>query len=151
MHCGPVWTFLPKLINMLLFSTEKIEFPFFEFPYFRVLPCPKDNWEESNLAWHPCHSVHSSGLTAEHTLFSGHLGPAMKRPLDPGDTHLPLLGICRIESDWSLGLQCLKVRTQTKLFGAMKSLQCYSASFQWKSDLTFQREAKGRKQASVWT
>ena len=27
---------------MLLFLTEKTEFPFFEFPYFRVLPTPND-------------------------------------------------------------------------------------------------------------
>ncbi len=32
---------LPKLINMLLFSTEKTEFPFLVFPYFPVMPlCP---------------------------------------------------------------------------------------------------------------
>ena len=30
--------FLPKLVNMLLFSTEKTEFPFLVFPYFRVMP-----------------------------------------------------------------------------------------------------------------
>ncbi len=33
-----VTNFLLKLVNMLLFSTEKTQFPFFEFPYFRVLP-----------------------------------------------------------------------------------------------------------------
>ena len=33
-----VTNFLPKLINMLLFSIEKTEFPFFVFPYFWVLP-----------------------------------------------------------------------------------------------------------------
>ena len=33
-----VTNFLPKLVHMLLFSAEKTEFPFFEFPYFRVLP-----------------------------------------------------------------------------------------------------------------
>ena len=33
-----VTNFLPKLINMLLFSTEKTEFPFLVFPYFRVMP-----------------------------------------------------------------------------------------------------------------
>ena len=33
-----VTNFLPKLLNMLLFSAEKTEFPFFEIPYFRVLP-----------------------------------------------------------------------------------------------------------------
>ena len=31
-----VTNFLPKLVNMLLFSTEKTEFPFLVFPYFRV-------------------------------------------------------------------------------------------------------------------
>ncbi len=34
-----VTNFVPKLVNMLLFSVEKTEFPFFEIPYFRVLPC----------------------------------------------------------------------------------------------------------------
>ncbi len=34
--------FLPKLADILLFSTEKTEFPFFEFPYFRVLPYCRD-------------------------------------------------------------------------------------------------------------
>ena len=34
-----VTNFLPKLIDMLLLSREKTEFPFFEFPYFRVLRC----------------------------------------------------------------------------------------------------------------
>ncbi len=36
-----VTNFLPKLVDMLffIFSTEKTEFPFFEFLYFRVLPC----------------------------------------------------------------------------------------------------------------
>ncbi len=30
---------LPKLVNMLLFSTgKKTEFSFFDFPYFRLLP-----------------------------------------------------------------------------------------------------------------
>ncbi len=33
-----VTNFLPKLIDLLLFSVEKTEFPFFEIPYFRVLP-----------------------------------------------------------------------------------------------------------------
>ena len=33
-----VANFLAKLVNMLLFSTEKTKFPFFGFPYFRVLP-----------------------------------------------------------------------------------------------------------------
>ena len=33
-----VTNFLPKLVNMLLFSTEKTEFPFLVFPYFRVMP-----------------------------------------------------------------------------------------------------------------
>ncbi len=32
---------LPKLIDMLLFSTEKTEFPFLVFPYFRVMPIPE--------------------------------------------------------------------------------------------------------------
>ena len=32
-----VTNFLPKLVDMLLFSTEKTEFPFLVFPYFRVL------------------------------------------------------------------------------------------------------------------
>ena len=30
--------FLPKLVDMLLFSMEKTEFPFLVFPYFRVMP-----------------------------------------------------------------------------------------------------------------
>ncbi len=30
--------FLSKLVDMLLFSMEKTEFPFFQFPYCRVLP-----------------------------------------------------------------------------------------------------------------
>ena len=38
-RCG-VKNFLPELVHMLLFSTEKTEFPFFEFPYFWVL----QNW-----------------------------------------------------------------------------------------------------------
>ena len=38
-----VTNFLPKLVDMLIFSAEKTEFPFFEIPYFRVLP--------TNLAW----------------------------------------------------------------------------------------------------
>ena len=33
-----VTNFLPKLVNMLLFSTEITEFPFLVFPYFRVMP-----------------------------------------------------------------------------------------------------------------
>ena len=33
-----VTNFLPKLIDMLLFSTEKPEFPFLVFPYFQVMP-----------------------------------------------------------------------------------------------------------------
>ncbi len=33
-----VTNFLPKLLDMLLFSTEKTEFPFLVFPYFRVMP-----------------------------------------------------------------------------------------------------------------
>ncbi len=33
-----VTNFLPKLIYMQLFSEKKPEFPFFVFPYFRVLP-----------------------------------------------------------------------------------------------------------------
>ncbi len=32
-----VTNFLPKLVDMLLFSAEKTEFPFFEIPYFWVL------------------------------------------------------------------------------------------------------------------
>ncbi len=37
-----VTNFLPKLLNMLLFSMEKkLNFYFFEFPYFRVLPSPQ--------------------------------------------------------------------------------------------------------------
>ena len=30
--------FLPKLVDMLLFSMEKTEFHFLVFPYFRVMP-----------------------------------------------------------------------------------------------------------------
>ncbi len=37
-----VTNFLPKLVDMLLFSMEKAEFPFFEFPFFRVLPDNSD-------------------------------------------------------------------------------------------------------------
>ena len=33
-----VTNFLPKLMDMLLFSVEKNEFPFLVFPYFRVMP-----------------------------------------------------------------------------------------------------------------
>ncbi len=33
-----VTNFLPKLVDMLLFSTEKTDFSIFGFPYFRVLP-----------------------------------------------------------------------------------------------------------------
>ena len=33
-----VINFLPKLVHMLLFSTEKTKFPFLVFPYFRVMP-----------------------------------------------------------------------------------------------------------------
>ncbi len=33
-----VTNFLPKLVDMLLFSMEKTEFPFLVFPYFRVMP-----------------------------------------------------------------------------------------------------------------
>ncbi len=33
-----VTNFFPNLMDMLLFSTEKTEFRFSEFPYFRVLP-----------------------------------------------------------------------------------------------------------------
>ena len=33
-----VTNFLPKLVDMLLFSTEKTEFPFFEFPIFGFCP-----------------------------------------------------------------------------------------------------------------
>ena len=33
-----VTNFLPKLVDMLLFSTEKTDCHFFSFPYFRVLP-----------------------------------------------------------------------------------------------------------------
>ncbi len=33
-----VTNFLPKLVDMLLFSTENTEFPFLVFPYFRVMP-----------------------------------------------------------------------------------------------------------------
>ena len=33
-----VTNILPKLVNMLLFSMEKTEFPFLVFPYFRVMP-----------------------------------------------------------------------------------------------------------------
>ncbi len=33
-----VTNFLPKLVDLLLFSAEKTKFPFFEIPYFRVLP-----------------------------------------------------------------------------------------------------------------
>ncbi len=33
-----VTNFLPKLVNMLLFSMEKTEFPFLVFPYFQVMP-----------------------------------------------------------------------------------------------------------------
>ena len=32
-----VTNFLPKLVDMLLFSMEKTEFPFLVFPYFRVM------------------------------------------------------------------------------------------------------------------
>ena len=35
-----VTNFLPKLTDMLLFSTEKTEFPFLVFPYFWVMPFP---------------------------------------------------------------------------------------------------------------
>ncbi len=35
-----VTNFLPKLVDMLLFSMEKTEFPFLVFPYFRVMPYP---------------------------------------------------------------------------------------------------------------
>ncbi len=35
-----VTNFLLKLIDMLLFSAEKTDFPCFEIPYFRVLPFP---------------------------------------------------------------------------------------------------------------
>ena len=40
-----VTNFLPKLINMLLFSTKKTEFPFFEFPIFGC--CRPLLWPES--------------------------------------------------------------------------------------------------------
>ena len=43
MHCQWVLTLLPKLVDMLLFSVKKTEFPFFEFPYFRVLPYAHNN------------------------------------------------------------------------------------------------------------
>ena len=33
-----VTNFLPKLVDMLIFSMERTECPFFVFPYFRVLP-----------------------------------------------------------------------------------------------------------------
>ncbi len=36
---------LPKLMDMLLFSREKTEFPFFEFPIFWVLPSESYNME----------------------------------------------------------------------------------------------------------
>ena len=41
-----VTNFLPKLVDMLQFSTEKTEFPFLVFPYYRVMP---NATEESNL------------------------------------------------------------------------------------------------------
>ena len=40
-----VTNFLPKLVNMLLFSVEKTEFPFLVFPYFWVMLSMSDNME----------------------------------------------------------------------------------------------------------
>ena len=59
MHCRQVLTFfvvtyrvtnfLSKLLDMLLFSAEKTEFPFFEIPYFRVLPTSASCSDSSDL------------------------------------------------------------------------------------------------------
>ncbi len=46
-----VTNFLPKLVDMLLFSTEKTEFPFFEFPNFRVLPSGPSHQDQGNDKW----------------------------------------------------------------------------------------------------
>ena len=43
-----VTNFLLKLVDMLLFSAEKNEFPFFVFPYFPVLPPLPQHWTWSN-------------------------------------------------------------------------------------------------------
>ena len=52
-----VTDFLPKLINMLLFSTKKTEFPFLLFPYFRVMP---GHLPDSSLKWHKLCEVKAS-------------------------------------------------------------------------------------------
>ncbi len=53
-------TCLPKLVDMLLLSTEKTEFPFLEFPYFRVLP---------EKAKHLC-QIQAHAAEASHTAYS---------------------------------------------------------------------------------
>ncbi len=72
-----VKNFLPKLIDMLLFSTEKKnEFPFFVFPYFSVLP-PSTGKEmpwavlfrKSNF-WHGNNSSTSQRPTIQSSLLS---------------------------------------------------------------------------------
>ena len=48
-----VTNFLPKLIDMLLFSTEKTEFPFLVFPYFRLCLLLLTHFVDSWLRWGP--------------------------------------------------------------------------------------------------
>ena len=45
-----VTNFLPKLINMLLFSREKTEFPFLVFPYFRVMPPENTGRQQATIS-----------------------------------------------------------------------------------------------------
>ncbi len=45
------------MVDMLLFSMEKNEFPFFEFPYFRVLPQRHSLFANSQLFWCPVWGV----------------------------------------------------------------------------------------------
>ncbi len=64
-----VTNFLPKLLDMLLFSTEKTEFPFLVFPYFRVMPQVNDIYTQ-------CMPVCRSTCGARfHICKAGDMGP----------------------------------------------------------------------------
>ncbi len=67
-----VTNLLPKLVDMLLFSAEKTEFPFFEFPYFWVLPClslPKNCPIQGNLSEKNRFQLSGDDCISRHSLF----------------------------------------------------------------------------------
>ncbi len=68
---------MPKLVDMLLFSAEKTEFPFFEIPYFRVLPTGAKGLETTG-------NFHPGNLSFQNVL-THHLLESEFEPWTKGD------------------------------------------------------------------